>query len=353
MSRVLILPPAAYARWNTFVDSHPAGWLTHLSQWSEILSSFLKGYQFFVLTITDETSGEIKAGLPLYLIKSPLSGKRSVGAPLATFFDPLISSPEELHLLIKAAQRVHRQFNGKYLTIKTFQTSEFFLHAGYKLKGDYVTHLLPLSDELDNIFKKFDRTCVRKNIRKAENSRLKIRIVKDQEGLKKFYRLYARTRKRLGLPAIPFCFFSQIFKLFGPSGKAIYMLAEYGYTPVASLLIFLYKNRCSAEALGWETAFKSLRPVPFIYWEAIKLAHQQGCQYFDFGRTAKANTDLLFFKRNWGTEEIELPEFIFPEGKDHFSRTEKLKNYAGSICQILPSSVYFLASHMYYRFFLE
>ncbi|MDI6698997.1 MAG: GNAT family N-acetyltransferase [Candidatus Saccharicenans sp.] len=353
MTTVSILAETEYHRWDHFVDSHPAGWLTHFSQWHKILSGFIKECQLFIFAINNEQTGEITAGLPLYFIKSPFSGKRFVGAPLATFFDPLISNPAELKLLIQAAKNFLEQLNGKYIKIKIFRTKDLFLLGNCSLKSEYVTHILSLDDDLDKIFSKFDRTCIRKNIRKAEKSNLKTRIIKDQDELSRFFLLYSRTRKRLGLPAIPFSFYSQIFNLFGPSGKAIYLLAEHGNIPVASLLIFLYKNRCSTEALGWETAFKSLRPVPFIYWEAIKLASQRGFKYFDFGRTSIEHGDLLFFKRNWGTEEIELPEFIFPDEKAQRLKTEKLKIMAASIYQILPSPVYFLASHMYYRFFLE
>jgi len=356
MTRICILPEKEYDHWNNFVASHPDGWLTHLSQWSEILSGSVGNFQLFITAIIDKKTGEIKAGMPIYLKKTLFSGRKMIGAPLATFFDPLVSGVAELRLLLQAAKNCLDKLGAKYLRIKIFKTEQLFLQAGYKLKSDYVTHILSLDDDLDSIFRRFDRTCVRKNIRKAEKSNLKTTIISDKDELKNFYFLYSRARKRLGLPALPIKFFEEIFNSFVPSGKAIYLVTRYGNIPVASLLIFIYKNRCSAEALGWDINFKSLRPVSFIYWEAIKISRTLGCKYFDFGRTARDNKDLIFFKSNWGTQVSNLSELVILKSNSQSTLTRKmirLKKFGNHIFSFLPDAAYHHASNLFYKLFAE
>ena len=43
------------------------------------------------------------------------------------------------------------------------------------------------------------------------------------------------------------------------------------------------------------------------------MAHERGLRYFDFGLSPIENTGLIEFKRRWGSEEIEVPYFYFPD----------------------------------------
>ena len=124
--------------------------------------------------------------------------------PFATLCDPLISTSEEMTELLKAVMEFSRDRNISYLEIRTlFSTS--LVQASDKLNRTdaYMHHYLPLDTSLDDLMKSFHRTCVRKNIRRASKSNLKIKVAVEMSDLDNFYRLYSKTRKHLALPPQP------------------------------------------------------------------------------------------------------------------------------------------------------
>lgn len=100
-ANIKIIDPAADSNWDDFVVRHPFGWLYHLSGWKRVLDksfSHMKGYYFGLF----DGEAKIQAGLPVYEVKSYLTGRRLVSIPFATLFDPLVSNNEEFGQLFKA-----------------------------------------------------------------------------------------------------------------------------------------------------------------------------------------------------------------------------------------------------------
>lgn len=355
MKEVVLLPENERARWDDFVEHHPLGWLTSLSSWSSVLSSLPNNIKTYRLALVDD-SHEIIAGLPIYLLKSPLLDKKLIGAPLATFFDPLVKTEEELHLLLSAALQLKKKTGSSSIKLKTFKSQEMFASAEFTRGRIFFSHLLPLANEPSALLASFDRTCIRKNIKRAEHYGPEFLKISDKDGIYSFYRLYSLTRKRLGLPALPFSFFKAIYDLYGPTGNAHFFLLNYQQRPVASLLLLSYRGRWSAEALGWDTNYKLLSPSVVIYWEAIKFAQAAGGKIFDFGRTSVENKGLLTFKRHWGTQEVQIPIYVFPPtiaGESSVLTKTGLEILAHFIFCNVPLPTYLGLSKMFYRIFME
>ncbi|MBW2610583.1 MAG: GNAT family N-acetyltransferase, partial [Deltaproteobacteria bacterium] len=191
-----------------------------------------------------------------------------------------------------------------------------------------------------------------KNIRRALSSNLNIHVVKDIQQLNIFYRLYVMTRKGHGLPPLPFKFFKSIWDNFSASNRVTFMITEYKKQAVASIMFFKFKNRVSAEYLGWDRSFNSIRPGTYIYWEAIKLAHSEGYKIFDFGRTSTNNIDLMEFKRRWGTKIVELPQYYYPANmrKKDNDREESIRyKVINIISKKAPDGIFKLLGAFCYR----
>ncbi len=358
MNRVFILPDdrETLDKWDYFVLNHPNGWLTQHSTWADILSGCYKNIRPHRLVIINSNSGEIIAGLSLFLVNSLLAGKRLIAVPLATFHDPLVNSEQELNTLLGAAADLQLKTGSKYLRIKTFNSKILFINSNFSDIKIYLTHVLSIADNLQDIWKEFDRTCIRKNIKKSEKHNVKFRIASEYKDLKTFFGLYCMTRRRHGLPSLPIGFFRAIFDIYVPNNNAIFLLEEYNGIPIASLLIFIYKNKCSAEALGWDIRYKWLSPSTLIYWEAIKLAYNSGCKSFDFGRTALTNKGLIDFKRRWGTEEIEMPVYTYSAdggGKSLLTEAGPASKIANIIFRCSPPPIYNGLSNFFYRHYCE
>jgi CelD/BcsL family acetyltransferase involved in cellulose biosynthesis len=317
MSKIELLDPTRDERWDDFVVSHPFGWLCHLSGWKRVLEdSFrhMKGHYFAIL---DDSGESIQAALPVYQVNSWLTGRRLVSVPFATLSDPLVRDSEELETLLSAAVRLYESSNSSYIEIRALNATQLLANKETKLGcvSRFKHHYLPLKSDPEAVKKVFHAKSVRSAISKSEKSGLDLAEAKSDSDLQTFYNLYFITRKRLGLPPQPFAFFKNIWNLFHSNDQFQILLAFSGRSAVGGLAFFKFKKRLSTEFAGWDVASTEAKPNHFLYWEGIKLACREGYEIFDFGRTETENTGLLAFKRHWGTVEVDLPQFYYPEAK--------------------------------------
>jgi len=328
MSGVIELGPGDAPRWDRFVDAHPLGRIYHLSGWKTVLESCFGHIRGRFLAACDDRNGDIKTGLPLYLVRSRLTGTRLISAPFATLMDPLVAGPDDLGPLLDEARALSRRARAGYIEIRTLETGPWLAGRGFGESRYYLSHALDLGKPLDVLWRSFHRSCVRQRISRAESSGLEIRAGREEADLRAFHRVLTLTRRRRSLPAQPYRFIESLWNVFGPDGKLRLLLAEKDGRIAAGLVLLVYKDRVSAEILGSDDAFNSLSPVHGLFWHAIRWAHEQGYRTFDFGRTSPANASLLEFKRHWGTSVRELPHFFYPAGEAlRAARLEKSWKY--------------------------
>jgi lipid II:glycine glycyltransferase (peptidoglycan interpeptide bridge formation enzyme) len=122
------------------------------------------------------------------------------------------------------------------------------------------------------------------------------------------------TRERRALPPQPYVFFKSLWNAFYPSKQLILMLAQKDGKTIAGLMLLLFKDRVTAEFAASDKKYKDLSPNHYLFWQAIRMAHEKGFRVFDFGRTSPLNASLMDFKKRWGTREVDLAQFYFPAG---------------------------------------
>lgn len=303
------IDPCKDPGWDEFVQSHPLGLIYHLSGWKRLIeNSFhhMKGHYFVI-----NGDKQIKAALPVFEVRSWLLGNRLVSIPFATLCDPLVADRKEFEDLFGAVKSLSEELNSSYVEIRAMNSSSL-ISGATPGKKPYLCHYLRLDRDMASIEKKF-HTSLRQRIRKLGKSGLSLRVAEKEDDLCIFYKLNLMTRKRLGLPAQPYRFFKTIWNEFYPDRLRL-TIAEYENKAIAGVLLFLFKDRVSAEFTATDWRFIKTNPVHFLYWDTIKWAHSQGYGVFDLGRTDKGNLGLLSFKESWGTETIELPQYFFPAG---------------------------------------
>jgi CelD/BcsL family acetyltransferase involved in cellulose biosynthesis len=304
--------------WDAFVESHPAGWITHSFSWKRALEKSFGHVKGSFIVIREGSGGPIVAGLPIYLLESWFKGKRLVSIPFATLCDPLITAPSQVEPLWFKLREMQADLGASCVEVRAFRC-EFPVPSAlpYTVSNSFAHHYISLDRDIDSILMSFHRTSIRQGVRRAMRSNLRIDSVDTPDGLARFYELYRSTRKRLGLPTFPISFFRSQWEEFHPSGKLKLLTAKLRDTWVAALWLFLYKDRVSAEAIGWEDSHEELRPTCFIFWKAINMARAEGYRVFDFGRTDTANHGLMDYKRRWGTSVVDLPVYRLGETARH------------------------------------
>ncbi len=200
MSRVENINATQDSRWGEFSRAHPFGLICHSPNWQNFLEGCFRHIRGYCLVRTAKNSGEIQAGFPVYLVDSPVIGRRLVSVPFASLCDPLVSSTGDFNALVGAALDVLRKRGAQFLEIRALKSTPLLKDERLGVSFYYKTHCLRLKGSPGDIMKTFDRTCVRQRISRAARSGLGIVKVKDEKGLRRFQELNFLTRKRLGLP---------------------------------------------------------------------------------------------------------------------------------------------------------
>jgi hypothetical protein len=348
---VTLIDPIKDPRWDAFVENHPFGWICHLSGWKKVLETSFPHMKGHCLALVGE-SNEIKAGLPLFEVKSWLTGKRLVSIPFATLCDPLVSNSDQLEKLLGAAKRLSKDLGTSYLEIRTTNAHCFMRDPQFAGNFDFKNHYLGLNFGIEELWKSLHRKAVRQEINRANRNNLAIKYGETEDDLKVFYGLYTQTRKRLGLPTHPFSFLKSLWKIFGRGKGMELYLAIHQDRPIAGHILFRFNGRVSAEFEGWDKRCHKLSPNHFLFWEEIKAAHQDGFKVYDFGRTSTTNVSLMEFKGHWGTRVMDLPIYYYPEreGTQKNDRDNALSyRLARYLCKISPEPIHPLIGRLIYK----
>ncbi|MBW1929150.1 MAG: GNAT family N-acetyltransferase [Deltaproteobacteria bacterium] len=349
---VELIDPLTDPRWDRFVEEHPYGWICHLSGWKRFLEdtfSHIRGHYF---VLVNESSNNIQAALPVYEVRSWLTGNRLVSIPFATLCDPLVSTSEELDSLIREVLSLYQSKKFSHLEIRALSSPSLFTNNDFVAIKFYKHHFILLDRDPEKLKKTFHRTCVRQRINRALKSELTLRMGKAETDLEEFYKLHLLTRKRRALPPQPYRFFKNLWGTFHSDGKVSLLLAQKDDRILAALILFKFKNRVSVEYAASDESFVKISPNHFLFWEAIKIAYQDGFQIFDFGRTSPTNESLMDFKRRWGTQVIDLPQFIYPKaaaGEIEASEESWKFRLITRICDRAPDSFQRIIGNFCYR----
>jgi len=347
-SKVMIIDPVKDPQWDPFVLEHPYGLICHTSKWKTVLEkSFphMKGHYFVI----KDASSQITAALPIYVVKSWLLGTRLVSIPFATISDLLISDEDDFNKLWHSVLDYSNSVRTKNIELKTLFSSQMIKDDHLDRVSYYKHHYLEIDRKPIELKKKFHKKSVKSAINKALKSNLRINRKNGRQELDTFYKLYLITRKRLKLPPQPYAFFKAIWETF-PENFQI-LLSYHDKQPVSGLAFFKFKERVSTEFAGWDTDCHGSKPNHLLYWEAIKIAGDEGFKIFDFGRTSPNNIGLMNFKRRWGTKEMDLPCYYRSDKKETVQVKENSKGYRAtqSICSILPTPVFKMLGNFCYR----
>ena len=137
-----------------------------------------------------------------------------------------------------------------------------------------------------------------------------------------------------------------------PINKILVLLAKQEGHVVAGHIYFKFNERMSMEFEGWDRNYHYLTPNHFLIWEAIKMAHSEGYQIFDFGRTSPEDTGLMRFKERWGTKTATFMEIVYPPHnlKVSDSKEKSLKyRLVRKACRTVPNPGRKIISNFCYR----
>ncbi len=307
--KVKIIDPSVDQRWDNFVWSHKDASIYHHSLWKEIIQETYHYEPYYF--ILEKDNGQIKAGIPFFLIKSRFTGTRLVSLPFSDFCDALIDDKDDFKGLFDAVIKKLTYSKVSYIEFNPKRNNLNFNGYNFKILDCYRNHVLELSGTLEKIMYKFHKNCIQRNIKKALKSDIAVVEGKDERDVKIFYHLYVMTRRNHGLPPQPYKFFLNIWRFLKLKEMIRILIAYNKNIPVAGVMIVHFKDTGYFLYGGCNSKYLEYKPNHLLLWKAIEICYKEGQKYFDFGRTSIKNQGLMDFKRRWGTVEYKLPYYYY------------------------------------------
>jgi CelD/BcsL family acetyltransferase involved in cellulose biosynthesis len=314
-----LLDPLADGRWASFVGTVPEATVFHHPAWLAMLSRAY-GYPLAACCITGRDGG-IRAGAPLALVRSRLTGRRLVCVPFSDHCLPLIARGDGCagEALVGALEQLRRRLG---VPLRVHGP----LPAGARacVFARFHGHELVLEPDFDEVVRRFHRrSALLRGVRRAMREGLNVERHRDPDALRAFYRLNLVTRRRLGMPVQPRRFIADLARLFD-AGLGFVALVRDGGRPIAAAVFLTFHGRLVYKYGASDPSSLHKRPNNLLFHEVIRWGCEEGLGRLDFGRTDFGHESLRDFKRAWGAEERLLEYHALadpcPKGEDALAR---------------------------------
>ncbi|MBK1612258.1 peptidoglycan bridge formation protein FemAB [Rubrivivax gelatinosus] len=281
------------AAWDAYVLACPAATFFHRAGWQRVLREVFRHETVFLYA---ERAGRIVGVLPLARVKSLLFGHSLVSLPFAVYGGVAADDEDAALALEAAAERQAREFGVEHLELRQLERR----HEGWPRQELYVAFRKEiLADDEANMqaIPRKQRAMVRKGIKNGLASSF-------DDGVERFFALYADNVHRHGTPAMPKRWFQALRREFGQDCSVLTVSAPDG-RPLSSVLSFYFRDEILPYYAGDDEAARDLAANDFKYWELMRHACARGLKTFDYGRS-KQGTGPYAFKKNWGFEPTPL-----------------------------------------------
>ena len=284
---------AAAAAWDAFVATCPGATFFHRAGWQRILADVFRHDTYFLYA---ELDGQLAGVLPLGHVNSALFGNSLVSLPFGVYGGVAAATEAVALALEKEAARLGRNLGVDHLELRNVARR----HPDWPLQDLYVTFRREiLADEEANMLAipRKQRAMVRKGIKNGLRSEI-------DDGVDRFFALYADNVHRHGTPAMPKKYFQALLDEFGADCEVLTVVAPDGRA-LSSVLSFYFRDEVLPYYAGDDVLARDLAANDFKYWELMRRACARGLKIFDYGRS-KQGTGSYSFKKNWGFEPAPL-----------------------------------------------
>ena len=161
MLDIVILNDKVNEEWDKFVLSHPLGTIYHTSGWCQLIRQTYGHKPFYLLK--KDGNGDIKAGLPFFIIGNIITRKHISSLPGAQFCNPLLSNANEFDGFISHILEMIRQNGYKYFELKLNGNFPIQNTGSWSIVNEYFIYTLDTSRPLDEIFSSFHKSCIQRS----------------------------------------------------------------------------------------------------------------------------------------------------------------------------------------------
>lgn len=326
-----IVNPLGEPRWDDQLPSHAT--FFHTRAWGRVLH---ETYGYTPSYLVAENGDGSQSVLPLMEPRSWVTGFRGVTLPFTDECQALYTDPEGFRFLFAQALALGKRRGWKYYELRGAPADAGEFPSSLSFYG----HHLELHSDPSALFSEVD-SAVRRAVRKAENGGVAVQFSRDLAGIRTFYELLCRTRRRHGLPPQSFEFFANIHRHVLQPGHGDVIIARLGEQPVAGAVFFHFGRTVLYKFAASDEAFQHVRGNNSVLWSAIQHYAGQGFTRLDFGRTSLANEGLRRFKLSWRSQErrIDYLRYAFALTQFTTSSDQSVAGWHNAVFRAIPSGL--------------
>jgi lipid II:glycine glycyltransferase (peptidoglycan interpeptide bridge formation enzyme) len=345
--KICIIDPVADSRWDKFVAGQEQSTIFHTSTWAQVIREAY-GYipRYYVL---EDNAGQLRAVLPLYFIRSWLTGSRLVCLPFSDYCYPL-GDKADIELLLNSAKKEVDSGAASYLVLKGCENKLDPAQQGLLRRDYHLLYHIDLKPGVKALKEGFHHS-VKRGIHQAEQRGVTVRITQAEADLEQFYRLNVATRKKLGVLPQPKAFFNALYQHVIAKDMGFILLAEWEGKVIAGIIFLTHKDTIYYKYNASDESYLQKRPNHLAIWEALQYACARNFKNFDFGRCSPEEEGLRTYKSRWGAKEANLPYYYYPEITGFTTAPEDSLRYRLMRCfsQVMPQFVFRAAGSILYK----
>jgi predicted N-acyltransferase len=345
--KINIIDPTSDKRWDEFIAGQKDSTIFHTTAWARtIREAYNYIPRYYVL---ENNAGGFAAAMPIYQVKSALTGSRLVCLPFSDTCCPL-GSGADLGQLLEQVKKDMGNGKSSYLELRGWPDKLQTANLGLQSHDYHLLYVVEMNDNPAALNKKFHDS-VRRGIRQAENRNVTVRLTHDEADLDRFYNLHIITRKKLGVLPQPQAFFKSIYRNMIAKDLGFTGLAECEGQVIAGVVFLYHKDTLYYKFNASDENHLQKRPNHLVTWEAIKYGYSHGYRYLDLGRCSPEEEGLRVYKKRWGAKEINLPYYFYPGVKGVASVTENSARYRvmRTFSHLAPRFAFEAAGALLYR----
>lgn len=308
IGRVISIDPAADARWERFVADYPVASVWHTAAWLAVLR---QTYPFHPEHLAYEQDGDVHGVLPLFLVTSPLTGRRLVSLPFSGPSGPLGCTPAATGALVGAALSRGRALHCNYVNLQCRDDLQHLAGAGFAEERSFVCSILALDWEGDTPHFPRARTS-RQEIGRGRRRGLQVEVTADPTALRAFYGLYLATGRHHGMPPQPFELFRNMWEAFSRRDAARMLLVQFQGRPVYAMLCLTHRDVITGVYSGADYSALHLHAARVGDWSMAEWGHARGYRSLDLVQSHVRNTGLRWYKRSLGANEVGVTHYYSP-----------------------------------------
>lgn len=269
------------SEWDAFVAARPGCPYVQSSAWAQVKA----GVGWRARRVVVRRKGEVVGGCQLFFRSLRVLGSVAYGprAPLSAR-----DEPSALSAVLRGVDELGRAERVLYCKLQPPGESgdlaaaleqRGWVESGLEA-GTTATVRVDLRADPEELLRRM-RASVRRNIRRAERSGVRVRV-DGAAGLSAFWKLVSATSRRQRFSPYPEEYYRTIWRTFSELGEVALVAAEHDGELLASHLLVGFGDTVVYKMGAWSGLRAELRPNELAQWTALGWARERGYAYYDF-----------------------------------------------------------------------